>query len=645
VLQLAALSAGRLMRRVAERACELPPGAVEQGVSVLRASNLARTSGSADSDRLEPYHDRVRAAVLAHTSEGDARTAHRRLALALEAEPEADPEALVLHWREAGDAARAASYAAEAAARASLTLAFDRAVRWYSLALELRAAGGPRDPAAEHALRVALGHALANAGRGGEAATAYLAAADTAGPAESSDLRRWAAEQLMRSGHLDEGIATLRTALQPLGVAVATRPVQALCSLLVRRLQIRLRGLRYRERAAADIPARRLTRIDFVWSVTSGLSLADPLLGSSVHALHILLALRAGEPSRVCRAIASEAVYSASVGAADRARRLQVRAHDLASRVGQPYTFGVLGLCDGMVAFLLGEFARAQRTLDDAQQILRRDATGVAWEIDAAEDFDIGALAWMGRFEELRRRVPRVMREADARGDLYFSASQRTGLANGLIQLQRDQVAQARADAAEGLARWPQRGFQIFHYWNLYASAQIDLYEGDAGSAHARMTRGWRDVEAAIQLRVQFSRIAITELRIRCVLAAARQCARRAPSEAHALLDQARREIRRLARERVGWASALAGLLEAGLAHLRGDVATACDQLAHAIAALDAAGLALFATAARRRLAQLCGGDRGAELSRQAAAWFTHSGVVRPDAMTAMLTPAFEPGG
>jgi hypothetical protein len=60
---------------------------------------------------------------------------------------------------------------------------------------------------------------------------------------------------------------------------------------------------------------------------------------------------------------------------------------------------------------------------------------------------------------------------------------------------------------------------------------------------------------------------------------------------------------------------------------------------------LDAAGLALFATAARRRLAQLCGGDRGAELSRQAAAWFTHSGVIRPDAMTAMLTPAFEPGG
>jgi hypothetical protein len=323
---------------------------------------------------------------------------------------------------------------------------------------------------------------------------------------------------------------------------------------------------------------------------------------------------------------------------------LQRRAHELASRVGQPYTFGVVGLCDGMVAVLLGEFARAQPTLDDAQQILRCDATGVAWEIDAAQDFELGALAWMGRLEELRSRVPRAIREADGRGNLYFSASLRTGLANGLIQLQRDQVAQARGDAAEALARWPQRGFQIFHYWNLYTSAQIDLYEGDAGSAHARMIRGWPGVKAALQLRVQFSRIVITELRIRCLLAAARQRARRAPGEAHALLDQARREIRRLARERVGWASALAGLLEAGMAHLRGDAATTCDRLAQAITALDAAGLALFAAAARRRLAQLCGGDRGAELSRQADAWFTHIGVVRPGAMTAMLTPAFEPG-
>ena len=221
------------------------------------------------------------------------------------------------------------------------------------------------------------------------------------------------------------------------------------------------------------------------------------------------------------------------------------RAHELARRVDQPYTDGVLAMCDGVSAFLLGEFAKAQRTLDDAQQILR-DATGVAWEIDIAQHYELGALAWLGRFEELRRRAPRVMREADARGNLYVSAMLRTGLANGLIQLQRDQVAQARGDAAEGLARWPQRGFRLSHYWNLYTNAQIDLYAGDAGSAHARMTRGWPSVKAAPQRRVQLSRVMITELRIRCLLAAARQRARRAPSEAHALLDQARRGIRRL---------------------------------------------------------------------------------------------------
>jgi tetratricopeptide (TPR) repeat protein len=642
ILQLAALSGGRLRQRVAIRAARLDLANFELHLSLLRTANLVRSTGASASDHLEPYHDRVRTVVLAHTSVSDAPGFHRQLALSLEAESKPDGEALALHWREAGDSERSAEYTAEAAARASRTLAFDRAAELYRLALELRARPGARDPVTEHALRVELGHALANAGRGAEAAKVYLEAASAAPTSEASDLRRRASEQLIRSGHVDEGVATLHTALRPLGVTIPTTPAQALRSLLVLRAQVRLRGLGYRERDAADVPARALARIDFCWSLSSSLSFVDPLLGSNLGALHLLLALRAGEPSRVGRAFASEAVYAASVGATARAQRLQVKAHEIAKRLDQPYVTGVLGLCDGIVAALLGRFGEAYDRLEDTQRILRAGATGVAWELGAAQDFALELLAWMGRLDELRRRVPAALHETEGRGDLYFSNSLRTGLANNLVLLKRGEVEQARTAAAEALVRWPQRGFQMLHYWNLYANTQIDLYCGDGCAAHARLIAGWPQLESALQMRVQYFRIAMRELRARATLAAARQRILAAPSEARALLAQTETAIRRLRREHVTWADALAWSLAAGVAHVRGDDATTRAALHRAITSFDVLDMALFASAARHRLATLSGGRDGAILTSGVASWFASQGVASPAPMIAMLTPAFE---
>jgi eukaryotic-like serine/threonine-protein kinase len=643
ILQLAALSGGRLALGVAARAARLDSNAFESQLSQLRAANLVRTSGTSASDQLEPYHDRVRSAVLAHSALDDTRALHRQLAIALEAEPHLDAESLALHWREAGESERAAEYTAEAAARASRTLAFDRAAELYRLALELRAGGeGARPLSIEHALRVELGQALVNAGRGAEAAKVYLAAAGD-GASDAADLQRQASEQLIRSGHVDEGIATLRSALEPLGVAVARTPGQALRSLLARRVHVRLRGLGYREREAADVPARALTRIDFCWSLSSGLSFVDPLLGSDLGALHLLLALRAGELSRVCRAIGAEAVYAASVGAGARANRLLARAQDIGARVQQPFIHGVLGLSAGMVAAVLGRFAEARGHMVAAQDILRTGATGVAWELGAAQDFELELLAWMGRLDELRRRVPVALHEADARGDMYFSNSLRTGLANNLVCLQRDDLAQARAQAAEALVRWPQRGFQMLHYWNLYACAQCDLYEGDPNAAYARLVAAWPQLEASLVMRVQYFRIAMRELRVRCALAVARQRAASAPGEARALLSSARRDIRRLRKERVGWADAFAQLLAAGCAHVERDEPAARDALRRAVTALESVDMALFAAVARHRLAHLADGRDAVALAADAQAWLARRDIVSPARMIAMLTPAFEP--
>src|SRR6185437_8409477 len=273
----------------------------------------------------------------------EARALHERLARALEsAQGGADPEALSTHWREAGDDARAADYAAKAAEAAARALAFDRAARLYRLSLELKPDPGP----AARELFSHLGEALANIGRGGDAALAFLEGAKRASPIEAIDLQRRAAQQLLVSGHIDEGLAGLRMVLASVGLALAETPRRALASLILRRAHLRLRGLGFREREAASLPAGELRQIDICWSVAVGLGMVDPVRGSDFQTRHVLLALAAGEPYRVARALAMEGAFVSVAGprADARAQALLDAAEALAERIDHPHARGLTRL-------------------------------------------------------------------------------------------------------------------------------------------------------------------------------------------------------------------------------------------------------------------------------------------------------------
>ena len=331
--------AGRpLDRAIARRAAELSDDD-QPALAVLRAGHLVRAAGAEGEDHIEIYHDRIRETILARLTRSEREATHHRLALALETSTVLDPESLAVHYEAAGAPERAAAYAADAAAKAADALAFDRAARLYRVALEL----GTADEVAAQKLRVCLGDALANAGRGAEAARAYLAAADRAQSTENLELQRRAAEQLLQSGHVDEGLSVLRRVLDRVGMRFPITPRGALLSLLLRRAQLWIRGLEFRERAATEIPADDLIRIDTCWSVSNSLGLIDTIRGSDFQTRHLLLALRAGEPYRVARAIANEAGYGSVAGwpARERTRRLIDRSMALAERVGHPHARGL----------------------------------------------------------------------------------------------------------------------------------------------------------------------------------------------------------------------------------------------------------------------------------------------------------------
>ena len=143
-------------------------------------------------------------------------------------------------------------YYGQAAAQAAEALAFDRAAKLYRLALELR----PGDDAQQRRLRVGLADALANAGRGPEAAREYLAAA--AGATVAETLRTPAARRhaVLDQGHLDEGLAELSAVLKAVGMTLPATPRRAIVSLILNRIKIRLRGLHFRPATPARSPRR-----------------------------------------------------------------------------------------------------------------------------------------------------------------------------------------------------------------------------------------------------------------------------------------------------------------------------------------------------------------------------------------------------
>ena len=236
----------------------------------------------------------MRETVLAHLAPAELADCHRRLAGALEAGGAADAEVLAVHFHGAGMAEPAGRYYAAAADQAAEALAFDHAARLYRLALQLSPA--------EWALRAKLADALANAGRGAEAAREYLAAAAGPSTAESLELQRRAALQFLVSGHIDEGIRTLRPVLDAVGMRLAFHAASsALASLLMSRTHLWLRGVAFRERTADQATPEDLKRIDVCVGTVgrlSGLSvLLDTIRGAAFQS-HGLLLQAAGRGSQ-----------------------------------------------------------------------------------------------------------------------------------------------------------------------------------------------------------------------------------------------------------------------------------------------------------------------------------------------------------
>lgn len=619
---------------IAYRAAELEPSVVDVRalVSTLRVAHMIRPS--VQTDQIEVYHDRIRETVLEGMTPVQVSRVHGRLAEILADSEASQPEVLFEHYRGAGESTRAGEQAARAAKKAAGALAFDRAIRLYRHALEI----GSRDPDDIVEWQAGLGDALAADGRPGDAARAYLVAAEETGSEPRSlQLRRSAAEHFLIGGHNEKGLEVTHRLLEEVGLRMPRSPRMVLLSLLFRRAQIALRGLGYELSSEEEADPIDLLRMDICLACALGLTMTDYIVAAYFQARYLLLALDVGEPRRLARALAFEGGFVASRGGPARRRTEKViaKARELAEELGTPREVGMAEVTATSAAVMQGEFARADALATRAEKILREQCTGVHWELTTCQIFHITALTYTGRTAEVVRLIPELMESAHRRGNLFESVELRTR--PNIFWLLQDDPAEARRQLSEAMAHWSRRGFYRQDYNWLRAEAQIDLYRDEPTVAWARLEEHRSALRRSQLLRVQLLRLEQIQLQGRVDLAMAAH-----GHSTRTRLLRVERAARRIEREKMAWSTPFAPLLRAGAAAVKGEMELAVQLLSRSVAGFEAGDMALYARAARRRLGEVLGGDKGRELVDEADAVMRSEAIASPERLSAMLAPGFD---
>ncbi|MDP2875754.1 MAG: protein kinase, partial [Holophaga sp.] len=633
-------SAQRILRVLAVAACPLAHeplrNAAEvhdeapQSITLLRAAHLARPLSGPRRRTLEIYHTRIRALLIHAMAPAERRAINLALAFALEASADADPETLAIHFEGGGELGKASEFTALAAEKAFTALAFDHAAMLFRHSLKLR----PADDPAVSRLLTALGDALTNAGRSAEAAESYMLAIERVPRKEVSRLRRRAAEEYLRAGQMELGTAVLQDVLTSAGETYPSSKFWAVVSILFYRFRLKLRGLSFRERPAAEVSPKALEKIDVLWAAAMGLGPIDILRGTDFQGRQLFKTLEAGEPFRVVRALAHETIFVAQHGSKNLAatQRIVSSTLALAERLGHPKSLARAYIASGIASTLQGRWRAAANFLLQAEALLRDHCTGVAYELHITQHHRLLVLTYMGRLGEVAHSLPVLLKEARERGDLLAITDLRLSV-EAPQKLAEDRPDLARIEVDEATAAWTTMGFHTQHYHAMVSRVNLELYLGNLPEAARILEQTWPALASSMLLRVQTIAITAWELQARVHLGQAFDPCKRTHH-----IAEAHRAMARIQREDTDYGDALMLKLNALESLVVGQPIEAKAQLLEAEIKFEACDMTAHAVTMRLARAILSGTE--GEASRHSAeAWFESQGVKKPKRYTVMQLP------
>ena len=592
-------------------------------VHTLRSLNLVRTRDVAGGHLIEMYHDRVRERVHGTMSQARRERAYASLLGLLEQSREvADPawlHVLALGANQRGPALR---YALAAAERAFASLAFERAAELYRTCLELDESAA----ADSGVLWTKLGHALACCCRGVAAAEAYQEAAKRVPPSEAAAWTRLAASHLLRSGRFEEGELLVSEVLAGMDVHIPESDAALLAAIVWERLRLQVRGLDYRESSEQAVSARVLEQIDSIDALGLETQSYDPLRAALLQLRGMRLALDAGEPKRVSRALGSAAIVASVSGSADshqRSEALLQRAEVLTRKLGDPREHAVMLASRAICAFMQGRTHDVLAPSYEAERIFRASSSADYYMRFAIVSARIGALYTLGDQWRFKAELGAALEEARA-----------TDNRTALLQLTMNETVADELDGhperslerlEQQFLELPRGRFGILHMLHMGAVMRLASATGQYTWAAKFSEPEWLRYRRSPVSRVPLLAFGMHTVRARLLLN--RHVHERSTGD---VADLIRGEVRVLRRLALPWATLFAARMQARAALLSGERVVAIERLRENVASWSATSSRDEAARDQWALGRILGNTEGAELMTSADATLRALGVSNP---------------
>jgi hypothetical protein len=348
------------------------------------------------------------------------------------------------------------------------------------------------------------------------------------------------------------------------------------------------------------------------------------------------LALRMGDKERVGYALTTEAIALASFlgGGRDRVWKVVQQAKRIGEETSSPFLEGMALAAEGHARYFAGELREALVVLERADTVFRERTTGTAYESASVRLMRIWALRHLGDLVTMRHAFGECVRDAARRGDDYFETTLcRSG---NLVWLALDDPGAAKRDLER--TRWTpvSQAFHLQHWYLLRARAEIDLYRGDGARAMSEAVGPLHDLRRSLLIRLKTVRVESQWLAGRLALASAELDA-----EPRRRIADAARMAKKLVSHSTPFVKAWGHLLEAGVAHQRGQTGVVIDRLAATIEVAEENDLVLVSAVARYRRAQIEPGQPSA--LAEASALLVRIGAAHPARMANVFAPGFAP--
>ena len=620
-LMLLAVAAVPLPISLLELATHLAPNAFERQLSLLRLSGFVRSAAGRDVRRVEPYHDRVREAVLDRLSAAQRVELHRTLAPLLEQEPGIDPEHVAQHYLDAHEHEKAAALFARAARRAEEGFAFERAAQLYQKQLDIQ----KLSPAEHSDIHRKIGAALGRAGLARAAADAYLSALEGADALSSVQLRYLAASHLLRSGHVSEGLAQLELVLSGVGLRAPTSRAQAIAAFVWQRLRLFFQRYQTPFREEGQIAPNMLARADALASVSQGLGWVDGVRAAPLAAQALRAALAAGERGRIARALGGEAIFLSMKGRAHARGIAQTMSlmHAAAAGTTNPQLLASVSIVEAAVACNTCDFRVCLTKANEALALLDNPGLEAQWERTSARIYRMYGYVYLGHLRELVEDSVAAAAEADARRDRLLASILRLSAGYTTLRLGLTDMAGARAQLEEGYAPWREREPGFMHTTWLIQGLMLDFFCGKGDQALERLRNEQPALRRAGVMHVEILRSLFEFYAANAHLLVARQHGKGAS------LEQALVHAKRVDSDCAFYAG-LARLVRAQVAWARTEPERALQLACEAEVAFQTGGAGAFAVAATWLKGRLLGGDEGARLCLSAELSFRAEAVSEP---------------